>query len=384
MGTFFGALVMLASGVLRAAAVDAGRLDTEATRRAPASRLDPSTRRRIIGSIDRGLAYLDRTQRPDGSWSNRMLPAITALAARAYLEHPEGKYDRTSPQVARALAFLAGLAKDGGREGIYDRALANYNTSICLSTLVRAGDPAHRTIIANARRFLADKMIWHENSRGITRKDLRYGGAGYGRHKRPDLSNTQWMVEALAESGLAASDPAFERVVVFIKRCQNYRDADSHPLAGTDGGFFYAPQPPESKAGRSPGGGLKSYGGMTYAGFKSFIYAGLSRDDPRVRAAWNWIRAHYTVEENPELGKQGLFYYYHTMAKALHVYGERFVEDTRGVRHDWRRDLGLKLAALQRPDGSWTNEADRWMEADPALVTAYAVLAMEYCLAPDK
>jgi len=371
-----GAVVFVANGLCARAA------DTSDT--SDASALDTNARSAVIKSIDRGLAYLDKAQRPDGSWSNRLFPAVTALAARAYLEHPDGRYTRSTPRVARALTFIAGMAKDGGRAGIYDTILANYNTAICLSTLARGGDPAHKTVVANARHFLADKMIWHEASRGVTRKDLRYGGAGYGDQKRPDMSNTQWMVEALAESGLAATDPAFERVTVFVKRCQNVRDEDSHPKAGTDGGFFYAASPPESKAGTDARGGLKSYGSMTYAGFKSFIHAKLSRDDPRVRAAWDWIRAHYSVKVNPGLDEQGLFYYYHTMAKALHISGERFVVDTKGVKHDWRKDLGLQIARLQAADGSWVNEKDRWHEGDPVLVTAYAVLAMEYCLAPQK
>jgi len=373
---------LLASSVIATGGLCAWAAGTTTAPAAPA--LNASVRRSVTASIDRGLAYLDKQQRPDGSWSNRLFPAVTALAARAYLEHPEDRHTRSTPRVAGALAFIAGQAKDGGREGIYDKILANYNTAICLSTLSRAGDPAHATIVANARQFLADKMIWHEASRGVTKKDLRYGGAGYGDRKRPDMSNTQWMVEALAESGLAATDPAFERVVVFVKRCQNVRDEDSHPKAGTDGGFFYAASPPESKAGSDARGGLKSYGGMTYAGFKSLIHAKLSRDDPRVRAAWDWIRAHYSVKVNPGLDKQGLFYYYHTMAKALHVSGEQYVVDTKGVKHDWRKDLGLQIARLQAADGSWVNEKDRWHEGDPVLVTAYAVLAMEYCLAPQK
>jgi len=358
----------------------AAAADTET---APA-KIDPAARKAIVASIDRGLTYLEKAQKPDGSWSNRIFPAITALAARAYLEHPDGRYTRSSPRVAKALTFIAGLAKDGGREGIYDTTLANYNTAICLSTLARAGDPAHETVIANARDFLKDKMVWHEKSRGVTKTDLRYGGAGYGDHKRPDMSNTQWMIEALHESGLAATDPAYEQIMVFVRRCQNVKDKDSHPKAGTDGGCFYAADPPESKAGATSSGGLKSYPAMTYAGFKSFLYAGLKRDDPRVRAAWDYLRKHYDVTTNPELGSQGLYYYYHTMAKALHVSGERFIVDGKGVKHDWRAELGNQIAGLQRKDGSWINDADRWQEGDPVLVTTYAVLAMEYCLAPQK
>ena len=42
---------------------------------------------------------------------------------------------------------------------------------------------------------------------------------------------------------------------------------------------------------------------MTYAGLKSMIYAGLSRDDPRVKAVLSYIIQHYTVDENPGLAQ---------------------------------------------------------------------------------
>ena len=62
---------------------------------------------------------------------------------------------------------------------------------------------------------------------------------------------------------------------------------------------------------------LRAYGSMTYAGFKSYLYADLKPDDPRVSAAYDWIRANYTLDENPGMGGNGLYYYYHTFAKAL-------------------------------------------------------------------
>ena len=50
---------------------------------------------------------------------------------------------------------------------------------------------------------------------------------------------------------------------------------------------------------------LRSYGSMTYAGLKSMIYAGLSHDDPRVKAAWEWIGRNFTVDENPGMAASG-------------------------------------------------------------------------------
>ncbi len=118
---------------------------------------------------------------------------------------------------------------------------------------------------------------------------------------------------------------------------------------------------------------------MTYAGLKSMIYAGLTPKDPRVKAALEWITKHYTLDENPGMGKAGQFYYYHTFAKTLDVLGEKTLTDAQGEKHNWRKDMIEKLADLQRDNGSWVNSADRWYEGDPNLVTAYSLMALSHC-----
>ncbi len=155
-----------------------------------------------------------------------------------------------------------------------------------------------------------------------------------------------------------------------------------------DGGFFYSPVGDgDSEAGMvtTPDGNKhpRSYGTMTYAGLKSMIYAGVSKDDPRVKAAVGWIQKHWSLDENPGMGEadpshaqHGLYYYFYVFGHALHAYGHPVIADTQGVRHDWRVELIKKTAALQRPDGSWVGER-RWMESNPVLVTAYTVLALE-------
>ena len=56
------------------------------------------------------------------------------------------------------------------------------------------------------------------------------------------------------------------------------------------------------------------------------------------------------------MGDAGLYYYYHTFAKALDAMGQDTVEDEQGVKHDWRRDLLAELVKRQQPDGSWVND----------------------------
>ena len=119
---------------------------------------------------------------------------------------------------------------------------------------------------------------------------------------------------------------------------------------------------------------------MTYAGLKSMIYAGVTKDDPRVKAALAWLSKHYTFEENPGMGDAGLFYYFHTAAKSLDVLAAETFADAAGTSHTWRDELSTAIVARQREDGAWKNGNDRWMEGETDLATAYALLALSYCL----
>jgi squalene-hopene/tetraprenyl-beta-curcumene cyclase len=126
---------------------------------------------------------------------------------------------------------------------------------------------------------------------------------------------------------------------------------------------------------------------MSYALLKSFIFAGLPKDDPRMQACWEWLRKHYTLDVNPgfEASKdptasyQGLFYYFHTMAKALDLYGEETIVDPQGKPHAWRAELCGRLVGMQRrEDGSWRNEnSTRWWEGNPVLATSYALMTLD-------
>ena len=64
--------------------------------------------------------------------------------------------------------------------------------------------------------------------------------------------------------------------------------------------------------------------------------------------AVRWISAaHYTVEANPGMGQAGLFYYYHSFAKAMTVLGEDNFADSKDVKHNWAPSIvrGSQLCA---------------------------------------
>ena len=323
--------------------------------------------------------FLEVTQNADGSWTSSDAVGITGLVTTSLIMSGRATDD---PMVKKGLDFL--IASQQASGGIHASASRhqNYETCISVLALVEANqDRRFDEVIAKAEQFLRG-LQWDEGE-GIESSDGAFGGGGYDSKQRPDMSNTQFLIEALKKAGVAEDDPAMQRALVFVSRAQNLESAhNTLDFAGkvNDGGFIYTPaKGGESKAGVTENGGHKSYGSITYAGLKSMIYAGLTKDDQRVKAATEWIRKNYTLDENPAMGQQGLFYYYQTFAKTMAVLGSAEFEDAKGTRHDWKKELTEKLASLQQQNGSWQNPADRWYEGDPNLVTAYCLITLHYC-----
>ena len=332
----------------------------------------------VAEMTDHAVAFLRSRQDTKGGWSTGREPGISAIVATALLRAK--RVMPADPAIVRALAYLEGLIGPNG--GLSEAVHANYTTSIALMAFHEANtNGRYDRVIKAGQEFLKTKQ-WDEGE-GKDREDAFYGGAGYGgNNSRPDLSNTAFFMEALRETGLPSDDPALQKALVFVSRCQNLKsEFNDQAWAGkvNDGGFVYtAANGGTSLAGAGSDGGLRSYASMTYAGLKSMIHAGLIPDDPRVKAASDYIAKHYTVDENPGLGQKGLYYYYQTFAKALALLGKPTLIDASGQSHDWRADLIAALARRQNADGSWVNPADRFMEGDPNLVTAYALLALAY------
>ena len=414
------------------------------TRIARASEAVPMSREQFDAAkaaIDRGLAYLRTSQRPSGAWMEKeaVQPtdqprassaslAVTAMGAKAFVQaQPD------DPAGKRALGFVAAKVRDGGFDALAEGGVGTYTTSAILSALAVSEDQRYSDEIRSALTWLRTTQ-W-DQSEGIQPTQDWFGGAGYGRNKRPDLSNTQFMLDALHDAGVSPDDPAVQKALAFVGRAQNLpstndaswaRNGARTPLtpptpapaeggatvdatkasaptgpAATfaDGGFIYTPaNGGESFASDKAGEGrtgekmppgsrsLRSYGSMTYAGFKSLLYAGLSRDDERVKAAFDWLCQHYTFDQNPGLGQEGLYYYYHAMSRALLAAQQPEIParaaDGTMTNRNWRDDLVTALVKRQRSDGSWINGADRWEESHPDLVTIYAILALEEALKP--
>lgn len=419
----------------------------------PAAAIDNAHWKKANASIEKGIAYLRTQQNKDGSWMPDVGPAITGLALAALLQQPDIGPD--DPAAKKAIAYiLARSQEDGSIRNGPDGILASYNTAICLSGLARVGnDPEVAEVIRKGQDFLKGSqwIIGMADPQGnVIDQDHPYaGGFGYGKHGRPDISNTQIALQALHDTGVDCNDPAFKRALVFLNRLQATKENDlfKDQMAELDGGFIYSPsvnkdaigkpeskanqdQIDEAKAGR-PVSGLRTYGSVTYAGFKSLIYADLDREDPRMLAAMDWISKNYELHQNPGMPEeqklQGLFYYYLAKARALNAFGRTTITVTNGEsgtsatiyagklvevgvvtakmeqlqkrgisnvqvkvheqetaiqvimaeQRDWANDLIDTITGLQHEEGWWANTESRWMESQPILVTAYSVIALQ-------
>ena len=355
------------------------------------SQTDLSFRNEVQHAIDRGLAWLQTNQTPGGYWSTPDHPAVTALALTAFKGEPAGRFQKTEPAwLKRGYDSILSCVKSDG--SIYRTNLPTYNTAISMMALLAADKAEYEPVLRKARQFLIGLQGDFDQQGKLD--NVFDGGIGYGtKYPHSDMGNTLQALEALyyskhlvKDKDLAgAKDLDWEAAIHFLQNCQNLPGANKQAWVSDDpknkGGFVYYPGYSMAGAETNSATGrvaLRSYGSISYGGLLSYIYANLKRDDPRVLAVFEWLRKNYTLAENPGMGPQGLYYYFHTMSKALTLYGVKELKLTDGQSIDWRKELAMRLINLQQRDGSWINEEHgRWWEKDPALVTAYAVLSLE-------
>jgi squalene-hopene/tetraprenyl-beta-curcumene cyclase len=403
--------------------------------------LDPATRKEALKAIADGVEWLKSCQKEDGTWSLKQYPAITALAARAILEDPSRPAGRTDPAAEKGLAYVASCARPDG--GIYCQvpvekggSQANYNTAASLLAIHAAHETEYEPLIHAARGYLIRTQHLE--------KDDYYGGWGYDAGRKDphaDMSNTGFAMQALYVTAPAAKeslsvcqvvsnslkareqepkpaetakpaepattetpppeavpdDPNWAAATAFLSHCQNLAsDAEKERAVSKRprdiGGFHYHPNA-SMAGGELDEDGQQiwhSYGNATALGLECLLEAHVDRKDPRVAATVNWLRSNYNLEEHPGgMGKAGLYFFYHTLARALSMYGEEPLKRADQPAADWRRGLIEKLVALQRTDSQtgrkyWVNDDARWMENDPVLVTAYSVLALETLVKPPQ
>lgn len=363
----------------------------------------------IVDSLERALKYIRSQQSTkDGAVSvvpgneETRNPAVTAMAMTALAKSPKPLSEDDKKAMTAAVQWIVSLQKADG--SIFEKDLANYCTSAAVMMFAAIGDPAHKPVVEKALAYIQRTQRTEES--GFKPGDKFYGGVGYedDRQDLADLSNSSFGIEAAHAGGLPKDSKFFKIAPTFLARTQNNGETNDQVWTdekegevrpGNDGGAIY--RPGASKAGIEvlPDGRkvFRSYGSMSYALLKSYIFCGLDKRDPKVKAVAKWCADNFTVDVNPGfvVGEkktepyQGLFYYYMSMSKALRALGEPTITDSAGVKHDWKAELAAKLISMQQSDGSFVNPKNtRWDEASPVLCTCYAAITLQEILAAKK
>jgi len=345
--------------------------------------------------MDKAAEFFKARQNEDGCIGDpRAGAGITSICVLALVESPlREKYRRT---IEKGIGYLMKFLRNDGSVSD-EQGNVVYKTSVLLSILSRYDYEKYKKEIEAMKDYLLNAQYWNP----MAKEDVRNGGWGYDKEakkERCDMSNTTFAAGALRDARLEKGHEAFRRMDAFVTRSLNnpeanqakIKTADGKPFKPTnDGGGIYGPGMTRSSVKvENPDGTVSypSYGSMTYAALLSMIYAFVDRDDSRVKGVWGWIRRNWTLDENPGISAkkyagshlQGLYYYYMTLAKALYHYGKKEIKDERGGAHNWAAELIEKLVGMQGADGTWKNENKRWYENQPALATAYAVMALSY------
>ena len=332
----------------------------------------------LDAAVAKGAKFLLAKQEADGHWSDAQMPALTALPVWALT----GSRADAADAIGKGVKFILSTQKpDGGfyvpKPGRGGSGLGNYNTSVCLSSLFET-KKAPTSAMLKAREYIASSQL--------TGDDTMAGGFGYDRASRrryADLSNTSYALDAMRRTegveefrpkGEAKADLNWDKALAFVEHLQ----AKDGPRAG---GAAYNDRTPQGGLATNATGRvqLRAYGSMSYAAVLSMCHAKLTRDDPRVKSALGYCSKFWTVDENPGMGSQGLYYYSDILSRALSVAGVDVLVQPDGRKVDWKEELAAKLLKLQQKDGSWVSDNNRFWENDPVLVTSFAILTLSLC-----
>ena len=368
---------------------------------------------RAKAGISKGLDWLVSKQQTNGVWSSAQNPALTAMPAWAL---SKSGLERDAAAVAKAVAHIKSCVQEDG--GIYvvvpgrrGGSYGTYNTAICMTALHYCDPVGSVRILQKAREYVASTQLTGEE--GGNNGGFGYEAASSSRAGGADLNNSAWVISAMAlTAGVEESRPVdekradidWEAALGYVDRMQvkaGAKGADPDDA----GGFLYrlpdrglpsstipaaprvnstnqltnASTPSLQASSRPP---LRSYGSITYSGLLSMLYARVGRDDPRVVSAIDYARRHWTLSENPGQGQQGIYFYYTIMARALSLLDVDALPPVKDgdAPIAWRDELIEKVLSLQKEDGSWVNDNNRWFENDSVLTTSYAILTLEYAM----
>jgi squalene-hopene/tetraprenyl-beta-curcumene cyclase len=363
---------------------------------------------RLERALSAAAAYLSGQQSPEGDWRPDTYGAfkdggsLTPLVLQAL--HGAPRSDKSELAYRKGKDCLAKMVQSDGSIDAGPRGLSYpvYTAANAVMVLSDDQDRKHREawLLYLRARQLTEDLGWLPS-------DREYGGWGYasGLPRKPspgqgapsltesNLSATVFALTALRAGGIPVSDPAFQKALVFVKRCQNYRDdSEACDPVYDDGGFFFIyDDSVRNKAGvvGTDNAGREryaSYGSTTADGLRAMLACGLSVSDQRVAAARSWLGKNFSATNHPgkyletRLGDRPALYFYYCYS-ITRGFPALEMPDAPQPALDacWAEMLADELMKRQRTDGSWLNSAKAVREDEPVLATSFAALALAAC-----
>jgi len=301
---------------------------------APGPTLPKHMNRKTVSAIDRGLNYLVKTQRGDGSWRGRgsysgypaAMTSLAALALMASGSTPEdGPYAR---QVKRAMLYILRLAKRGRGGLIAGGGRSMYGHGFSMLFLAQCYGVESGAEYGERIREVLQRAV------SLTvRAQSRRGGWIYtpdGGGDEGSVTVTQLQaLRACRNVGIKAPRSVIDKAVKYLRDCQN-----------RDGGISYSY---DSRGGSRPA--------ISAAAIACFYAAGVYRQDadsPEAKAVERLIL--YCLKNARVSDYSGHYYYtQYYMAQAMYQRG--------GTDYDaYFPDIRDRLCNTQQADGSWNGD----------------------------
>lgn len=304
--------------------------------------------RKTETAIERGLEFLAKYQRADGSWHledygrGTLLRSDTAATALALLSFQGAGYSHLQAKhqesCRKALNFLIdGQRPDGDlyrpMDNASDRNAWLYSHAIGALALCEAYGMTHDENLRPSAQRAIDFLV--------ASQDPREGGWRYAPRIGSDTSVTGWAMMALKSAelaGLTVPQQTYDRIQRWLENSQ---------ANATDGYLYrynYLADTPETKHGTVP------TPVMTSVGLLMRLYLGWNREHPMMARGSDWL-----LGRPPSLGTQlvpqrDTYYWYYATQVLYHAGGERW--------KSWYESLYPILVDSQVTQGAYAGSWD--------------------------
>lgn len=300
-------------------------------------------------AIERGLEFLAKHQRADGSWRlqdfdtpvlMRSDTAATGLALLAFqgagYTHNQFKY---AVNVDRALQFLLKHQTATGdlyipQDPASDQNAWLYSHAIASLALCEAVGMTQDDKLRPAAQKAIDFMV--------ASQDPKRGGWRYRPGAGADTSVTGWFMMAFKSgqlAGLKVPEPTMQAIEKFVSASQS-PDGEPHLYRYNP----FAANTPEQRHG------LKPTSVMTSVGLLIRLYFGWKRDRTEMMAGADYLLQHPPEHGSPTVSKRDTYYWYYATQFMFHMRGKWWKE--------WHDELYPMLIKTQITDGELSGSWD--------------------------